>query len=212
MHASERRLGFARAAELGQRPDDRSARLRLAPAVADLLEQLDGLAALAHRFLGTAAPQRDVARSTSIMPTAQRLPGLESFDRDLLGELGGFVEPALHVAHEREQAERPAEPAPVAELAEQFGALLQAALRLCAASPSENEIHARFCSAHASPRRLPSTRYDASASEISASASLCSPRKRCDMPRLRSAFATPETSPTSRHFCTASESVASAAS
>ena len=123
--------GFGRLAlsELGQRADDGRARLGLAPAVADLLEPLHGLAAFAHRVFTPTAPQRDVGEQHVHHADGPAVAGRAAFDRDLLRELGRFVEPALHVAHECEQPERPAEPAPVAELAEQLGRLLQAVLR-----------------------------------------------------------------------------------
>ena len=122
------RLGTPPLSELGQRADHGRARLGLAPAVADLLEPLHGGAAFAYRILAPAAPQRDVGEQHVHHADGPRVARREAFDRDLLRELGRFVEPPLHVAHEREQAERPPEPTPVTEFAEQLGALLQAVL------------------------------------------------------------------------------------
>ena len=82
----------------------------------------------------------------------------------------------------------------------------------CGMSPRVNEIHARFCSAHAAPRSRPDDRNDASASDTKRSACTRSPRKRCDTPSPRSTSAPPASSPSSRHFSSASPNVSSATS
>ena len=76
-----------------------------------------------------AAPQRDVGEQHVHHADGPAVAGLAAVDRDVLGERGGLVEPALVVADEREQSVGPAEPAPVAELAEQVGRLLRAGSR-----------------------------------------------------------------------------------
>ena len=127
-HPDEHGLRLLAFAELGQRADHRCRRLDLAPAVVDVLEELHRVPTLVDRLAGAAAPERDVGEEHVHHADGPAVAGLEPFDRDLFRELGGFVEAALHVADEGEEAERPTQTAPVAELAEQLGALLQAAL------------------------------------------------------------------------------------
>ena len=78
--------------------------------------------------------------------------------------------------------------------------------------PCENEIHARFCSAHAAPRWLPDERNEPSASDTNRSASASSPRKRWVMPSPRNTLAAPDSSSISRQSCNAWPKVSSATS
>ena len=109
---------LAVAAELGERAHDRAGRHHLAPTVADLLEQRDRFAAARDALVHPAAPQPHVGEEHVHHADGPAVAGLAAVDRDVLGERGGFFEPALVVADEREQPVRPTEPAPVAELGE----------------------------------------------------------------------------------------------
>ena len=209
--ARERRRVRVVVAELGLGPDHRRRRHHLAPAVADVPEQLDGVVAAFDALACSSAPERDVREQHVHHADRPTVAGLAAFDRDVLGDRGGLVEPALVVANEREQSVGPAEAAPVAELSEEIGRLLEPVLG-AAMLPCENEIHARFCSAHAAPRWLPDDRNEPSASETNRSACSRSPRKRWVMPSPRSTLAAPDSSSSSRQRCSASPNVASATS
>ena len=117
-------------AELGERAGRRRGRHHLAPAVADLAEQVDRVLAPLRGLVAAAAPQRDVGEQHVHHPDGPAVAGLASFDRDVFGDRGGFVEAALVETDEREKPVRPAETAPVAELAEQVGRLLEPLLGL----------------------------------------------------------------------------------
>ena len=121
----EHLVGLAEAAERRECACGGRDRLHHAPMVAHLGEHRDRGAGPLDALLGVAAPDRDVGEQHlhhSLGPTAT---GLARLDHDLVREPFRFVELALVETHEREHAERPADAAPVADLAEQVGRLQQ---------------------------------------------------------------------------------------
>ena len=110
-------------------PHHRRRRHHLAPPVAQLLEQLDRLAAQLCALARATAPQRDIREQHAHHPHRPPIAGLAALDRDVLGDRSRFVEPALVVADEREEPVGPAESTPVAELAEEIRRLFESTLR-----------------------------------------------------------------------------------
>ena len=175
-------------------------RHHLAPAVADLLEQLDRVAAALDALARPPAPQRDVREQHVHHPDRPAVAGLAAFDRDVLGDRGGLVEAALVVADEREQPVRPAEPAPVAELAEQVGRLLEPVLGARDVAVRERdprEVLQR-------PRRAALGCRTSGTSRAPPTRTVRLARGRrgrgAIMPSPRSTLAAPDSSPSSRHM------------
>ncbi len=75
-----------------------------------------------------AVPHRDVREQHVHHPDRPTVAGLAALDRDVLGDRGGLVEPALVVPDEGEQPVGPAETAPVTQLTEEVGRLLEPVL------------------------------------------------------------------------------------
>ena len=91
-------------------------------------------------WAGLAAPDTSTfARSTRMIAAAHRFPSSVASCRIRSASSGGLVEPALGELHPREQAERPAQATPVAELAERAGRRVEALLGLVAVAADERD-------------------------------------------------------------------------
>ena len=119
--------------------DERADRLQLAPGVAELLEDRARLGGELDRACRLTSPQGDVGEQHAHDRRGPAVAELGRLLQDPLGEDRGFLEPALREADPREQAERPAHAAPVAELAERARRRIETPFRLFGVAAHERD-------------------------------------------------------------------------